>query len=155
MRSRHGEEEKEKTFEASRAQSGLEQPGAKVAGVARLRCRAPDPNARSPTCPGRSSWSPSTRRYAASRSSGRDCSWPRSWCPSLASGPKPPVEGGTSCVALPPGNERDASTEPYHPSGSYVHVTSATVTSSASPPHRLLPTKPSPSSTPPVTFLPS
>ncbi|KAL1474714.1 hypothetical protein MTO96_037783, partial [Rhipicephalus appendiculatus] len=104
----------------SRAQSGLEQPGAKVAGVARLRCRVPDPNARSPTCPGRSSWSPSTRRYAASRSSGRDCSWPRSWCPSLASGPKPPVEGGTSCAAFPAGNERGASTEPYPPSGSDV-----------------------------------
>ncbi|KAL1444535.1 hypothetical protein MTO96_045501 [Rhipicephalus appendiculatus] len=121
MRRGHGEEEeKEKTFEASRAQSGLEQPGAKVAGVARLRCRVPGPNARSPTCPGRSSWSPSTWRYAASRSSGRDCSWPRSWCPSLASGPKPPVEGGTSCVAFPAGNERGTSTEPYPLSGSDV-----------------------------------
>ncbi|KAL1473454.1 hypothetical protein MTO96_038656 [Rhipicephalus appendiculatus] len=120
MRSRPGEEEKEKTFEASRAQSGLEQSGAKVAGVARLRGRAPDPNASSPTCPGRSSWSRSTRRYPASRSSGRDCSRLRSWCPSLDSGPKPPVEGGTCCVAFSAGNERDASTEPYPPSGSDV-----------------------------------
>ncbi|KAL1475090.1 hypothetical protein MTO96_037538 [Rhipicephalus appendiculatus] len=71
-------------------------------------------------CEGRSSWSRSTRRYAASRTSGRDCSRPRSWCPSLGSGPKPPVKGGTSSVALPAGNERDASSEPYSPSGSDV-----------------------------------
>ncbi|KAL1468101.1 hypothetical protein MTO96_041697 [Rhipicephalus appendiculatus] len=45
---------------------------------------------------------------------------PRSWCLSLDSGPKPPVEGGTSCVAFPAGNERGASTEPYPPSGSDV-----------------------------------
>ncbi|KAL1486333.1 hypothetical protein MTO96_009317 [Rhipicephalus appendiculatus] len=49
-----------------------------------------------------------------------DEAWPRSWCPSLDSGPKPPVEGGTSCVAFSAGNERDASSEPYPPSGSDV-----------------------------------
>ncbi|KAL1482604.1 hypothetical protein MTO96_014122 [Rhipicephalus appendiculatus] len=43
-------------------------------------------------------------------------------CPSLDSGPKPSVEGGTSCVALSAGNERDASSEPRPPSGSDVLV---------------------------------
>ncbi|KAL1479911.1 hypothetical protein MTO96_034766 [Rhipicephalus appendiculatus] len=78
------------------------------------------PESEKSECPGRSSWLRSTRRYAASRSSGRDCSRPRPWCPSLDSGPKPPVEGGTCCVAFPAGKERDASREPCPPSGSDV-----------------------------------
>ncbi|KAL1484537.1 hypothetical protein MTO96_011236 [Rhipicephalus appendiculatus] len=96
MGSRHGEEEKNKRSQTSRGQKGLEQSGAKVAGVTRLRYWVPDPNARSPTFPGRSSYS---------RSSGRDRSRSRPWCPNIDTAPKPPVEGGTSCVALPAGNE--------------------------------------------------